>query len=299
MPLHFHIHVSNRRKIQSFLGEITCRASDMSVLWLIMNIVLMHGVLGFRRIGGVDYFNSVANRLRAVFPRAKVLPTEVPPLGTVPKRAAVAAEQIANDTERVLEADKPLHIIAHSMGGLDARHLASNDLQGLRKRIRTVICIATPHRGSPVAEFLNFGNPFAAFGPLHADGGLLKELRDHADAVRDLSISEAMKFDKTCHDVPSIHYFDVAGVGRDAVVPTSAFFYPFHVFMLGAGFGQNDGMVPSSSAVRGRTPAAVWRGDHADMVGHDLNGPTAESKPPLDYESEYVTLVRELILKNQ
>ena len=264
-----------------------------------MNIVLMHGVLGFRRIGGVDYFNGVAGRLQGVFPRAKVLATQVPPLGTVAKRAEVAAEQIANDTERVLEADEPIHIIAHSMGGLDARHMARNDLQGLQKRIRTVICIATPHRGSPVAEFLNFGNPFAAFGPMHADAGLVKEFRDHADAVEDLSESAAVRFDDTCHDVPGTHYFDVAGVGRDALIPTSAFSYPFHLFMLGAAYGRNDGMVPFSSAVRGRPPAAIWRGDHADMVGHDLNGPTAESKPPLDYESAYVTLVRELILENQ
>src|SRR5438874_1137643 len=84
-----------------------------------MNIVLMHGVLGFgRSILGVDYFNGVAERLRR-FPNAHIFTTEVNPLGTIKVRAEEAAHEIATSGE--LEEKKPIHIIAHSMGGLDAR----------------------------------------------------------------------------------------------------------------------------------------------------------------------------------
>src|SRR5947207_9923319 len=109
-----------------------------------MNIVLMHGVLGFDRIGKIEYFNGVAAHLRATFSSANVLTTAVNPLGTVKERATEAAGQIGGEPGgKVLAPDKPLHLIAHSMGGLDARFLISRNLQNLQARVRTLICLGT------------------------------------------------------------------------------------------------------------------------------------------------------------
>ena len=81
-----------------------------------MNSRSARGAIG----GRVDYFNGVANHLSS--PDTHVLTTEVDPIGKVPIRAAKAASQIAHPPrESGFEADKPIHIIAHSMGGLDAR----------------------------------------------------------------------------------------------------------------------------------------------------------------------------------
>jgi triacylglycerol lipase len=262
-----------------------------------MNIVLMHGVLGFARLGHVNYFNGVEAHLLAAFPGTKVLTTQVDFLGMVEDRATQAAAQIANATGHQLDAGKPLHLIAHSMGGLDARFLVSKNLQGLAPLVRTVICIGTPHLGSPIASLLNVANPFQLLPFAKHDDTFIGELRQKANAVHDLSTKTAANFNASCQDVPTVHYFDVAGVGRQALFQTSA---PFLVpsAVCAAAAGRNDGVVPYISATRRRTPAAVWPADHADLVGHDLDrGPNG--RPAFDYLSAYDALVRNCILLNQ
>jgi triacylglycerol lipase len=277
-------------------GDWYCKKNGADLLCVVMNIVLMHGVLGFGRILTVDYFNGVAYHLKATFPRANVLTTTVSPIGMVDQRAHEAAHQIASAT--TLEADKPIHIIAHSMGGLDARFLVSKNLEHLQSRIRTVVCLGTPHLGSPVASLLDVVNPFELFSSSRSDSRLIDELREKRNAVHDLSAAAANQFNLDCPDVPTVHYFDIAGIGRDALFPTSVVFHLSHLFVSGLE-GQNDGVVSRTSASRNRTPSDVWHADHADMVGHDLNGPTPQSRPAFDYLSAYDRLVRDFILKNQ
>jgi hypothetical protein len=55
----------------------------------------------------------------------------------------------------------PLHLIGHSSGGLDVRLLTAPgvglptavDLERLAARVRTVVTVATPHHGTPLASF--------------------------------------------------------------------------------------------------------------------------------------------------
>src|SRR3954447_7068161 len=57
-----------------------------------------------------------------------------------------------------LKPNEPIHIIAHSMGGLDSRRLISKgnfiETNGRRTPIQTLATIGTPHRGSPVADLV-------------------------------------------------------------------------------------------------------------------------------------------------
>jgi triacylglycerol lipase len=48
-----------------------------------------------------------------------------------------------------------VNIIAHSMGGLDARHMMFNDRHDgkIHERIASLTTISTPHRGSPFADW--------------------------------------------------------------------------------------------------------------------------------------------------
>jgi pimeloyl-ACP methyl ester carboxylesterase len=79
--------------------------------------------------------------------------TQVDWAGSVAKRAS----DLKRGVEAILRAtgaDK-VHIIGHSMGGLDSRHmLFGSRNEGLHRRVASVTTISTPHRGSPAADFV-------------------------------------------------------------------------------------------------------------------------------------------------
>src|SRR4051812_35608663 len=92
-------------------------------------IVLVHGLFGFDqfRLGSwlrVEYFHNIPGALRQAGNRVFV--ARVSPTGGVPRRA----EQL-RDFLLQTSPDEPVHIIAHSMGGLDARYMISRlDMAG-------------------------------------------------------------------------------------------------------------------------------------------------------------------------
>lgn len=254
------------------------------------NIALVPGVIGFDRFGPVHYFNGVARHLESTFPDAIVRELTTDPIGTVADRAEVLASGIV----RAFGASGPVHIVAHSMGGLDARFLVSRNIAGLAGRVKTVVGISTPHRGSPVASVFDAANPLELLPGLgHLAGAFFDDLRARTNAVHDLSEAGAAALDAQCSDDPRVRYLDVAATGRDALVPTSAFFLLAHEFVK-AKKGDNDGVVALTSSVRHQPPFAVWRGDHADLIGHDLDRPLGV--PALDYLRAYEDIVRRGIL---
>lgn len=107
-----------------------------------VGFVLAHG-LG----GSVDSFDpAIVEALRA--DGFYVLRDAVPPVESVAVRARALATQVdafiaANQLGRV-------HLIAHSMGGLDGRYLISK--LGYAPKIRSLTTLQTPHRGSPLAD---------------------------------------------------------------------------------------------------------------------------------------------------
>src|SRR5215467_13558972 len=108
-----------------------------------MNLVFASGVLFPQRILGLDYFRDLPTRYpSALFPA-------VPVLARVQDRAQALAREIS---QRFPTGE--IHIVAHSMGGLDTRYLLSRNLQGLAERVVSLSTISTPHRGSPIADLL-------------------------------------------------------------------------------------------------------------------------------------------------
>src|SRR4051794_38918686 len=71
------------------------------------------------------------------------------PLDTSEKRAGKLADTI----DQKFPAGA-IHIIAHSMAGLDSRSLIGRNLHGLSApgRIASLTTLSTPHLGSPVAD---------------------------------------------------------------------------------------------------------------------------------------------------
>ena len=255
------------------------------------NIALVPGVLGFRRIGPIHYFNGVAPHLEQTFPGLTVREMATDPLGTVADRSGVLALEIV----KAFGPSEPVHLIAHSMGGLDARFLVARNVSGVGTRVKTVVNIGTPHLGSPVATLMQKMNVLdRLLDFFHIRRGFLAELRAKMNAVHDLSEQAAAALDRQCPDDPGVRYLEIAGTGREGSSHTSAFFAPTYRF-LSQRVGPNDGMVPLTSAQRGRKLFATWAADHADLIGHDLDRPLR--MPKFDHLRAYEDVVRRGILQ--
>jgi triacylglycerol lipase len=258
-----------------------------------MNLVLMHGILGFGPVKPPipEYFNRLEPFLREKF-HANVCVTAVPPLGSIKLRAEETAAQIAQALSAgTLDAAAPIHLIAHSMGGLDARYLLSKDLAGLRSRIRTLACVGTPHLGSPVATLANqldLSQPLTTLISPHAP--VIAHIREMVDAVADLTEASTAAFNRDNLDVENVAYLNVAGIGRSTGSRTAVFFAPTFHYLVFHGHPQNDGMVALESAARGQAPTFTWPYDHADLIGHDLDRPLQDAART-DHLGRYEELV--------
>jgi len=124
-------------------------------------IVLAHGLFGFEEIRlagrflpGIHYWRGIREALAQN--GVEVIIATVPPSGAIEARAAKLADIIAEKA-----AGKKVNIIAHSMGGLDARYMISQ-LKPPGVNVLSLTTIATPHRGSAFADYI-----FSRIGPIY------------------------------------------------------------------------------------------------------------------------------------
>lgn len=163
------------------------------------HVFLIPGYLGFRgKQGYSGYWDSVEPILTEHGFTCHTVMTE--PVAIVARRARTLRNTIiaacGDDGS-----DAPIHLVGHSMGGLDARYLLSPGTSirlpdALRARVRTVASIATPHHGTPIADFyqslraeemLGFVGKVAARwstdGRLDQASKFIKEQRRYIDRV--------------------------------------------------------------------------------------------------------------------
>lgn len=126
------------------------------------HVYLIPGFLGFGTLGRLSYFGHVrrmlTTRLAAAGLDARIHIVHTPPTASMPTRAARLAATIAATAG---DDGGSLHLIGHSSGGLDARLFiapkvalpTSLDVARLGARVRSVVTIATPHHGTPLASF--------------------------------------------------------------------------------------------------------------------------------------------------
>jgi len=218
-------------------------------------VVLMHGFLGFRRFGPLPlaYFTDVEQALsRAGF---QVFAPTVNPLHVVAQRAyqwfygrAPLPGGLASAprsfrprpgrghppiAEIVLRTRRPVHLIAHSQGCLDARFLLSSngmglwrpfaapefpaELRGLRVRdcVSALCTVAGPHNGVRYAE----GNPAGLWlmdtlaGPRfnRLVSWLSREGADGRAALREFGQDAMLAFNRRHPDPPGVRLYSVAG----------------------------------------------------------------------------------------
>ena len=148
-----------------------------------------------------------------------VYKTNVPRIDSVANRAASLGRQI----ESILADSGALkvHIIAHSMGGLDARYLASRiqDPFGTESlfatRIASISTMSTPHRGSNLAD-IAFGLT-RTFDPDRKATGLLLNLSESDNlhtALHDLTEKQAPTFNENTPDQDGVYYQSWAGLSN-------------------------------------------------------------------------------------
>jgi triacylglycerol lipase len=214
-------------------------------------LVLVHGLLGFDRMKVygwtlASYFSKIPESLTAAGNR--VLVAQLPPTGGVADRAARLKEFL--DREAPAE---PIHLLAHSMGGLDSRYMISN--LGMAERVLTLTTIGTPHRGSA----------FADWGVSRFER-VLKPVFDALaiprQAFYDLTMARCAEFNQHVHDAPGVRYFSVAGQHQGHwLSPEWQLSYPIVTQVE----GPNDGVVSVASATYGEG-CEVWQGDHFSLI---------------------------------
>jgi triacylglycerol lipase len=214
-------------------------------------IVLAHGLFGFARIGVgrltvTSYFRGIPQALTEAGNR--VLVTRVPALGGVDVRAARLGEQILNAFP-----GEPVHVIGHSMGGLDARRLLAD--ASWRRRVLSLTTVGTPHLGSALADFakLRAGRVFR----------LMTALGVEPRGCLDVTRRAARRFHRQQPALTDLPCFCVAGSPTPDTVG-----WPLrrtHA-ALSELEGPNDGLVPVESALAFGTPLPLWPLDHLKQM---------------------------------
>jgi len=198
-------------------------------------VVLVHGVLGFTRravsrLFSFAYFQGIEEALRDA--GVDVVTVPLPPTGSVESRALALSEAI--DRMRAPR----VNLVAHSMGGLDARWYVGK--LGGHERVASLVTIATPHRGTHVADWGG-----TRFGRALAGWRLLRDVGVDSAAFRDLTRVACEARNAELLHAPEVPTFSVGGAR-----PWYAVAAPLQISfrMLQRTEGPNDGLVSIASA---------------------------------------------------
>ena len=231
---------------------------------------------------------------------------EVSPYKSVPARAEQLARHIGLAQAKCrakagCDASK-VHILAHSMGGLDSRYLISK--LGYGDRVASLTTISTPHRGSRIADVLlkivsdDHNKCVSAAASVWARTFTDDDLAEGSDLRGALlSISEkhtAEVFNPAVKDDARVTYLSWAGVSNVGGIPNAKDYVACEgniqtrlgirdgmdaTLVAAAGFvahgtelRPNDGMVTVESAKWGKFMGCV-PADHLDEVGQPKDGP--------------------------
>lgn len=233
-------------------------------------IVLAHGLFGFDEVGVGAIRHAYWKGIRDALEKDgnKVVVPRVPPCGSVAERAEALTRALS-----VLD-EKRVNVLAHSMGGLDARYAVTN--LGLAARVAALVTVGTPHRGSPLADLsTDVARKIGLQRVLETAGVPL-------DAFHDLATARMARFNEEVADVRSVAYASVVGVVRRKR-KANPLLVPSYLWMKKS-WGVSDGVVPASSQRWGEVLAEV-EADHWAQTGWSRH---------FDAADFWVRLVREL-----
>lgn len=127
------------------------------------HVYLIPGFFGFANLGQVKYFRAVRETLERHFAErgepVEIFGVKTFPTGSLRRRGRRLLETIVEKGS--IERADHIHLVGHSTGGIDARLVASltrdlgyeTERKQLQPKLRTVVSLASPHYGTPLANF--------------------------------------------------------------------------------------------------------------------------------------------------
>lgn len=259
--------------------------SDRGTRGPVVPLVLVHGLLGFGTIGPtrrLEYFRGVMRHLeknpKVLGGKAKVYVADLDPVDSIPSRAIQLRDFIQSriyDHQRKKLRYEKVHVVAHSMGGLDARYMIAalsmdtGPRSPMADRVASLTTIGTPHLGTPFADFMmrrRIGKRLIDWANLYSI---------NVGAFEQLTVRFLVKdrFNDRMPDREQVEYFSYAG----RVAPLRLFpplMLPGEIIRRSRNGGRrNDGLVPVESARSHYRPIddqypQVLPADHASQIGH-------------------------------
>jgi triacylglycerol lipase len=237
-------------------------------------VVLHHGLLGHGdlRLGPlkISYFRGIDRAITGL--GHPVIVPKVHPTGSIARRAAQLKESVLSGLSDMGRSNQKVILMAHSMGGLDARYAVGK--LGLDKNVAAIVTITTPHRGSPFADWVvrNIGQRLRI-------NQLLKFLDLDWSAIGDVTTDHCAAFNERVPDVPGIGYFSISAARPWQRVAPFAMHSHRVVYNLE---GENDGLVSLKSSPWG-THLGTWQADHWHTINRrwvpEFNSPTGNIAP--------------------
>jgi triacylglycerol lipase len=232
-------------------------------------VVLVHGLFGFDKVGVagatlVNYFRGIPEILTAAGNR--VLIPSLTPTGGVVDRAKQLKDFLVLHSP-----GEPVHVIAHSLGGLDARYMIA--CLDMAPQILTLTTLGTPHRGTSFADW-----------GINRLERIVKPILDMIgmpyQGFYDLTRARCKAFNETVIDVPSVRYFSIGGK-HDGHLLAPEWLLPHGIVRKNE--GDNDGVDSLESAKYGEH-FEVWDGDHLTLVNmlnpfHQFRGAWRDPAP--------------------
>jgi triacylglycerol lipase len=217
-------------------------------------VVLAHGLMGFDviKLGKreAEYFRGVPAKLRRMGARVDL--PRVPAVASIQRRAEALAEHIRGmDAKRV-------NVIAHSLGGLDARYAISK--LGLANKVASLVTVGTPHRGTPIADV-----GAAVVGDRLGLRRALEVLRIDVNAFYDITTARMAAFNSDVVDAGGVAYASFPSTVRAKLRRLNPLLLAPYLY-LSEQHGPNDGLVPITSQKWGE----VWGeidADHWAQIG--------------------------------
>lgn len=139
------------------------------------HLILVPGFLGFQRLRTLSYFTDVEALLEQPFAEAG-RPVVVKAIRTLPTSSLGARAARLAEVVHALPEGAEVHLVGHSTGGLDCRIFLSPgatlptsvDVEAAASRVRSVVTVAAPHHGAPLASLFTGVHGHRLLGALSA-----------------------------------------------------------------------------------------------------------------------------------
>ncbi len=232
-------------------------------------VALVHGLFGFDKLGVagttlVNYFRGIPELLTGAGNR--VLVPSLTPTAGIEERAKQLKDFLVLHSP-----GEPVHLIAHSMGGLDSRYMIA--CLDMAPQVLTLTTLGTPHRGTSFADwginrFERIVKPFLIMIGMPYQG------------FYDLTRASCETFNEKVLDAANVKYFSIGG-RHDGHLLHPEWLLPHSI--VSKHEGENDGIVSVESAKHGEH-FEVWDGDHLMLVNmlnpmHHLRGAWRDPAP--------------------